>query len=995
MFLCVYWSPKPKKLKVGDYCTGALGLKPPLKIKQNKWLTTNHLYLQFALLFIGINCRGLFINADRLIFGLFLLATILAAITTVYLYGGRSWCHYICPFAVVQTVFTGPRGLWDSIAHTAPPKTITQSTCRVVSLPQQSTSGQGKRLTSNRKDVGHQGAMDKLNCVGCKAACFDIDAEKAYWSELDKPGRKLAHYGYLGIVVGYILYYFLYSGSWDYYFSGIWTHESNQLASIFKPGFYVFGHAIILPKLLASPMVIGLFVLAFYSLGTNLEKHYTSYLHKTLGNQAKPIAIHRLFSITTFLAFNIFFIYGGRPEIRRLPLAGQFVLESLVVLVSSLWLYRTWNRTQEIYTREGLADKLRRQLKKLTIDFSRFLEGRTMESLKPDEVYVLAKVLPGFNQHQGIQVYKGVLREALEQGNVSSSTSLEVLKQIRQGLGIPKKEHFKILTELGIEDPNLLDPHQQRTQENQLRLKSYQQALEGQLLELVVSGIAPEQALKIRNRNIQALNQKYGISPEEEAQAFNQIYGEDSTLLRRSKFLVGQLSHLADQEKVLQSPAALAIGPIFELIQRIGVYQRQKAITQQLLNILEILGTNSDVLKIAQSIRSLASPVLREIKGDPRQEMLWSAHLPVELTNILTPEPESRNSVFTLDSPTPWDFATSTVNLANFPDFQTQVAEVLKYFLEDLDPLIKAASLYALGQVNLIQARHWAQERIGQPFADNWLVEETAHQILKGNPLTYKEVLTLTVQISGRRPQELHFQQPVVRIGSDPLNEIVLNRPEIATQHAMLYLDDQGVSVIDLGSSNGLRVSDRRLKNDRQLLKPGDEISFGNYSEPNLKVTWHKQLVLQPISSNTLSTVDKLLILFKNSFFGAIQLVDLLELARYSSVRVHYKGEQIYTVGDVSNEILLLFQGTADVCIDKGGQSVKINQISTGETIGELGVLTRERRSATVIATATCYLLVIKAEVFESVLRQSHDFSRNLTLLLSQRIQRMTRITSV
>jgi hypothetical protein len=28
MFLCVYWSPKPKKLKVGDYCTGALGVNP-------------------------------------------------------------------------------------------------------------------------------------------------------------------------------------------------------------------------------------------------------------------------------------------------------------------------------------------------------------------------------------------------------------------------------------------------------------------------------------------------------------------------------------------------------------------------------------------------------------------------------------------------------------------------------------------------------------------------------------------------------------------------------------------------------------------------------------------------------------------------------------------------------------------------------------------------------------------------------------------------------
>jgi glutamate-1-semialdehyde aminotransferase/acyl carrier protein len=32
MFLCVYWSPKPKKLKVGDYCTGALDSNPDLAV---------------------------------------------------------------------------------------------------------------------------------------------------------------------------------------------------------------------------------------------------------------------------------------------------------------------------------------------------------------------------------------------------------------------------------------------------------------------------------------------------------------------------------------------------------------------------------------------------------------------------------------------------------------------------------------------------------------------------------------------------------------------------------------------------------------------------------------------------------------------------------------------------------------------------------------------------------------------------------------------------
>jgi Dyp-type peroxidase family len=34
MFLCVYWSPKPKKLKVGDYCTGALADDDGEKLQQ-------------------------------------------------------------------------------------------------------------------------------------------------------------------------------------------------------------------------------------------------------------------------------------------------------------------------------------------------------------------------------------------------------------------------------------------------------------------------------------------------------------------------------------------------------------------------------------------------------------------------------------------------------------------------------------------------------------------------------------------------------------------------------------------------------------------------------------------------------------------------------------------------------------------------------------------------------------------------------------------------
>ncbi|MFK0731298.1 MAG: hypothetical protein ACIWVG_09070 [Gloeotrichia echinulata HAB0833] len=52
----------------------------------------------------------------------------------------------------------------------------------------------------------------------------------------------------------------------------------------------------------------------------------------------------------------MFFIYGGRGEILRLPLALQFIFQGFVVLVSTLWLAQIWGRTQEKYQKETLAN---------------------------------------------------------------------------------------------------------------------------------------------------------------------------------------------------------------------------------------------------------------------------------------------------------------------------------------------------------------------------------------------------------------------------------------------------------------------------------------------------------------------------------------------------------------------------------------------------------------------------------------------------------------
>ena len=358
-----------------------LGFGPLLKIESNQWLQRNHFYVQFVLFYLGITGRILLVNSVRPATAILFITTMLAAAVVVALYGGRSWCHYVCPFGMVQTVFTGPRGLLDSQAHRAAPYSITQSMCR---------SGDSSSIDQN--------GSDQSACISCKSACMDIDSEQSYWQQMHQPGRQLVQYGYLGLVVGYFCYYALYAGNFRYYFSGVWSHEKGAIASLSKPGFYLLGHAINIPKLVAAPLTLATFAMLSYGCCKALERFYRGYLKQQAARTATSIdptlGRHRAFSLCTFLAFNIFFIYGGRPELNNLPLAVQLAFQALIGMVSSLWLYRTWYRSPQQYEQERTASTRRRSLKKLPLDFANLLPNRTLDDLSAQEVELLAQTLP-------------------------------------------------------------------------------------------------------------------------------------------------------------------------------------------------------------------------------------------------------------------------------------------------------------------------------------------------------------------------------------------------------------------------------------------------------------------------------------------------------------------------------------------------------------------------------------------------------------------------
>lgn len=424
-----------RKRKIVDPVTNEIRYQV-VTVGENSWLGRNHLYVQFGLFILGLGIRILFVNGHRASLGYFLIITIACAILVGYLYAGKSWCNYFCPMSPVQMIYTGPRSLLGSQAHVEPKPSITQSMCRTVNPS-----------TGNEQSA----------CVSCKMPCIDIDAEKAYWIELKKPGRRLVQYGYLGMVIAFYFYYYLYSGNWDYYFTGAWTHEEDLLTKLFDPGFYIHGHVIPIPKAIAVYITYGIFVAITFILGVVLEKLYRRYTIWRGQPASAEQAQHVIFTIFTTASFWVFFSYGARPSLNRLPTYPLLAFNALIVFVGAIWLYRTLRRSRVQHERESMATSLRKQLHRLQLDAS-LLGGRSLDQLSADEVYTLVKVLSEFSQQLRLQTYTGVVQDLLEQRIIDVSGSFDFLRKLRQDLQVNDADHFATIETIATANPDVLHP---------------------------------------------------------------------------------------------------------------------------------------------------------------------------------------------------------------------------------------------------------------------------------------------------------------------------------------------------------------------------------------------------------------------------------------------------------------------------------------------------------------------------------------------------------
>jgi CRP-like cAMP-binding protein len=112
------------------------------------------------------------------------------------------------------------------------------------------------------------------------------------------------------------------------------------------------------------------------------------------------------------------------------------------------------------------------------------------------------------------------------------------------------------------------------------------------------------------------------------------------------------------------------------------------------------------------------------------------------------------------------------------------------------------------------------------------------------------------------------------------------------------------------------------------------------------------------------------------------------ELGQIASLTVEIRrkaGAILTRQGQIGGVLFIIVDGQADVIRNKR----RIKRLGPGDVVGELSLIDGQARSADVVATTDVHLLELANDDFETLVRKSPKFVRNLLCALSARIREM------
>ena len=135
----------------------------------------------------------------------------------------------------------------------------------------------------------------------------------------------------------------------------------------------------------------------------------------------------------------------------------------------------------------------------------------------------------------------------------------------------------------------------------------------------------------------------------------------------------------------------------------------------------------------------------------------------------------------------------------------------------------------------------------------------------------------------------------------------------------------------------------------------------------------------KPVSTTALRTLPA---------FETLSDERLAEIAHYAHLAHVIRNTGVVHAGDETDNIFVVLTGTLKVQMcDQEGREVILSHLGQGDMFGEMGAIDDHPRSATVVATKACDLVVIDKEDFKRCLATNFDVSLYIIRSLIKRLR--------
>src|SRR5690349_17215665 len=125
--------------------------------------------------------------------------------------------------------------------------------------------------------------------------------------------------------------------------------------------------------------------------------------------------------------------------------------------------------------------------------------------------------------------------------------------------------------------------------------------------------------------------------------------------------------------------------------------------------------------------------------------------------------------------------------------------------------------------------------------------------------------------------------------------------------------------------------------------------------------------------------------LSKAGFFKHLKLEELDLFIKKLKIRYYLSGDEVVKQGEPGDSFYIIAEGRVQVQVRKGFGKKNVASLGPGDFFGEMSLMTKEKRSASVIVTEKALLFIMFKSDFEAILLKNPAIAQVLRQAVAER----------